>query len=133
MNDFIQKVEEDFTFLQLQEKDKNVSGNPRKGHCAIMYLLNKSNFNLVFYQNFNKYQVQIFPKLVDKKVHSIDAPIALWMLTPKENIVALKNINIPQKMNENWDELQILFDEENILNTISEAKSIKKKYQKKLF
>ncbi|TDP71789.1 hypothetical protein DFR33_1081 [Bradymonas sediminis] len=91
----------------------------------MVYDLKDSNFDIVFYKDFDRYQVQLLPK---NHASGIDALVLLWVISEQDKFLNASETMIRDSMEFYWEELQAILSPEKIEGTINAAKSAKKKY-----
>lgn len=115
-------IERNFTFLN-NKVEKEVFNSNQRNEAIVYYF---DNFDLAFYQDYDKFQIQFIAK---NKV-AIDSIILLNYIESTK--VFDYNISqITEKINNLWSRIPHYFTEKQVNKTIQETKKLKKLYQKK--
>ncbi|AWV88791.1 hypothetical protein [Bradymonas sediminis] len=125
MTNFRNKIEAQFSFLNLPDEELRSAEHSNSGHDILVYDLKDSNFDIVFYKDFDRYQVQLLPK---NHASGIDALVLLWVISEQDKFLNASETMIRDSMEFYWEELQAILSPEKIEGTINAAKSAKKKY-----
>lgn len=125
MTDFRHKIEEEFSFLNLPEQALRSAVNFNSGHDILVYHLMDSNFDIVFYEDYDRYQVQFLPR---DTANGIDALVLLWVISQQDKFLDASEAMIRDSIEFYWEELQAILIPEVVEATRMAAKRAKKKY-----
>ncbi|AWV88797.1 hypothetical protein [Bradymonas sediminis] len=125
MTDFRHKIEEEFSFLNLPEQALRSAANSNSGHDILVYHLMDSNFDIVFYEDYDRYQVQFLPR---DTANGIDALVLLWVISQQDKFLDASEAMIRDSIEFYWEELQAILIPEVVEATRMAAKRAKKKY-----
>ncbi len=129
MTNFLKNIDKRYSFLNTLVQEKIVKDYENSGHSVVLLKLNPSHFDIVFYQDYDRYQVQIIPKHISGI--TFDAPIVISMLFNEKK--PINEFGLDNLIKENWDDLQLLCEPPKIENTTAKYKKLKTKYQKRIW